>query len=111
LPLEGEVKRTRKKTTGSTNNADSEPEEKPDRSLRIPPGKEPLAPDGPTFVDDMHARVDLYLACARLVKSRDEKIAQRMVERLLEMSYGKSPAPPSDEPPQIIFDVPRPARD
>jgi hypothetical protein len=59
----------------------------------------------------MHAHVDLYIACARLVKSTDEKIAQRMVERLLEMSYGKSPAPPSDEAPQIIFDAPRPVRD
>jgi hypothetical protein len=59
----------------------------------------------------MHAHVDLYIACARLVKSTDEKIAQRMVERLLEMSYGKSPAPPSDEAPQIIFDPPQPARE
>ncbi|HMD40708.1 MAG TPA: hypothetical protein VKH15_15595 [Candidatus Acidoferrum sp.] len=79
--------------------------------MDIPPGSAPLAPDGPSFVDDMHAHVDLYIACARLVKSKDEKIAQRMVERLLEMSYGKSPAPPGDEPPQIIFDAPRPLRD
>jgi len=72
----------------------------------IPPGSEPLPMDGPGFVDAMHTRVDLYLACARLVKSKDEKIAQRMVERLLEMSYGKSPAAVGDEvPQQIVFDI------
>ena len=43
---------------------------------------------------------------------RSEKIAQRMVERLLEMSYGKTPARPQQiEAPQIIFDAPRPMRD
>jgi hypothetical protein len=77
------------------------------KSVYIPPGSKPLPADGAGFVDAMHAHVDLYLACARLVKSGDEKIAQRMVERLLEMSYGKSPAPVGDEMPQIIFDAPR----
>jgi len=77
----------------------------------IAPGSKPLPADGVGFVDAMHAHVDLYLACARLVKSGDEKIAQRMVERLLEMSYGKSPAPPGDDVPQIIFDAPRPIDD
>lgn len=59
----------------------------------------------------MHAHVDLYLACARLVKSGDERMAQRMVERLLEMSYGKSPADSGTEAPQIVFDAPRPVED
>ena len=74
----------------------------------IPPGSEPLPADGVGFVDAMHAHVDLYLACARLVKSGDEKIAQRMVERLLEMSYGKSPAAPSDDDsPQVVSGAPQ----
>lgn len=81
------------------------------QTVDIPPGSEPLPEDGPGFVDVMHEHVDLYLACARLVKSKDEKIAQRMMERLLEMSYGKSPSANSDEIPQIIFDAPRPIRD
>ena len=75
--------------------------------MNIPPGSEPLPADGIAFVDAMHAHVDLYLACARLVKSGDEKIAQRMVERLLEMSYGKSPADFGLEAPQSTFDAPR----
>jgi hypothetical protein len=100
-----------KKGNGSNTATGSGAKGKPGGLVRIPPGSAPLAPDGPSFVDDMHAHVDLYIACARLVKSRDEKIAQRMVERLLEMSYGKSPAPPSDEVPQIIVDTPRSVRD
>jgi hypothetical protein len=80
-------------------------------SVDIPPGSEPLPADGVGFVDAMHAHVDLYLACARLVKSGDEKIAQRMVERLLEMSYGKSPADSGAEAPQIVFDAPRAIED
>ena len=63
------------------------------------------------FVDAMHEHVDLYHACARLVKSKDEKIAQRMMERLLEMTYGKAPAAAEDQAPQIMFDAPRPIRD
>jgi len=79
--------------------------------LDIPPGSEPLPEDGLGFVDAIHEHVDLYLACARLVKAKDPKISQRMVERLLEMSYGKAPAAPEEQAPQIVFDAPRPIRD
>ncbi|MGC1483332.1 MAG: hypothetical protein WA789_06020 [Candidatus Acidiferrum sp.] len=97
----------------SEKNANRDKNNKKDKeeTADIPPGSEPLPEDGVGFVDAMHAHVDLYLACARLVKSKDEKIAQRMVERLLEMSYGKSPAAGGDDAPQIIFDAPRPIRD
>jgi hypothetical protein len=102
------------KQAGSTANRSKPAGDAPgdeDALVDIPPGAEPLPTDGPGFVDAMHAHVDLYLACARLVKSKDEKIAQRMVERLLEMSYGKSPAPQGDDMAQIVFDAPRPIRD
>jgi hypothetical protein len=79
--------------------------------LDIPPGSEPLPEDGLGFVDAIHEHVDLYLACARLVRAKDPKISQRMVERLLEMSYGKAPVAPDEQAPQIIFDAPRPNRD
>lgn len=75
------------------------------RLARIPRGKTPLAADGPAFVDIMHQHVDLYLAAARLVKSLDEKIAQRMVERLLEMKFGKAPAASSEDPPGFVIDI------
>jgi hypothetical protein len=95
------------KPGGSAMLADANDAEDDSSIVNIPPGIEPLPADGPGFVDAMHAHVDLYLACARLVKSADEKIAQRMVERLLEMSYGKSPAPSAEEPAPIIFNAPR----
>lgn len=79
--------------------------------LDIPPGSQPLPEDGLGFVDVIHEHVDLYLACARLVKAKDPKISQRMVERLLEMSYGKAPVAPEEQAAQIILDAPRPIRD
>jgi hypothetical protein len=126
LPPEGETNRgPRRRNTGAgtgtpralsekngNNNTRATGEDKAEKdTVDIPPGSEPLPADGVGFVDAMHAHVDIYLACARLVKSKDPKISQRMVERLLEMSYGKTPAQPEDQAPQIIFDAPRPARD
>jgi hypothetical protein len=117
-PPEGEAERGPKKGKKGTGGgspcvpSESEKNEKKAKDpVDIPPGSEPLPADGVGFVDAMHAHVDLYLACARLVKSGDEKIAQRMVERLLEMSYGKSPAASEDQAPQIVFDTPRPIED
>lgn len=107
LSEEDDMKR-RGSNNNDSNNSNSSGEA---QTVDIPPGSEPLPEDGPGFVDVMHEHVDLYLACARLVKSKDEKIAQRMMERLLEMSYGKSPVVNGDEIPQIIFDAPRPIRD
>lgn len=73
--------------------------------VNIPPGSEPLPADGAGFVDAMHKHVDLYKACARLVRSTDEKIAQRMSERLLEMKYGKGPSATAEEAPEIVIDI------
>jgi hypothetical protein len=103
-----------RRADGETSHVPSESGERPARGKKakdmvdIPPGSMPLPADGVGFVDAMHAHVDLYLACARLVKSGDEKIAQRMVERLLEMSYGKSPALAGEDAPQIVLDTPQP---
>jgi hypothetical protein len=74
-------------------------------TVNIPPGSVPLPADGAGFVDAMHEHVDLYKACARLVKSKDEKIAQRMSERLLEMKYGKGPSATAEEAPEIVIDI------
>jgi hypothetical protein len=74
-------------------------------TVDIPPGSEPLPENGPGFVDAMHEHVDIYQACARLVKSDDQKIAQRMVERLLEMKYGKAASASAEEAPEIVIDI------
>ena len=76
-----------------------------DETVHIPPGSRPLAENGPGFVDAIHKHVDLYLACARLLKSKDQKIAQRMAERLLEMKYGKASAAAPEESPEIVIDI------
>lgn len=100
-PAEGEKdKRGKKGTSRRTANRNAE---KP--PVDIPPGVEPLPADGAGFVDAIHAHVDLYIACARLVKSGDEKIAQRMVERLLEMCYGKSPSSAGEDAPEFVLDI------
>jgi hypothetical protein len=96
------------------NKAKAEPQHSPERrttqnsekdTVNIPPSSEPLPKDGAGFVDAMHEHVNIYLACARLVKSRDQKIAQRMVERLLEMKYGKAASVTAEEAPEIVIDI------
>jgi len=120
-PSEKRTDRNRRRGKGKRNNKDKNKEKgkeiekakngSKEDLLDIPPGSEPLPEDGLGFVDAIHEHVDLYLACARLVKAKDPKISQRMVERLLEMSYGKAPAAPEGQAPQIILDAPRPIRD
>jgi len=45
-----------------------------------------------------------------LLRSEDEKVAQRAWERLLEMKFGKSAAV-GEEAPQVVLDLPRPQRE
>jgi hypothetical protein len=71
----------------------------------------PLPDDVADFIDEIHIQADLFKVLRQLLKSDDEKIKQRALERLLEMKYGKGPAAQSDEVPQIIVDIPRPIRD
>ncbi|HYL62517.1 MAG TPA: hypothetical protein VE077_07835 [Candidatus Methylomirabilis sp.] len=96
-----------KPASGETSRASAEGNSTKHKSgqVRIPRGKEPLAADGPAFVDIVHQHVDLYLASARLVKSSDEKIAQRMLERLLELKFGKGPSSSGEESPEIVVDI------
>src|SRR6266851_496712 len=77
----------------------------------VPPGLEPLPVDGEAFVDAVHRRVDLVLVEVKLLKSKDDKIAQRELAYLRELRYGKRAPSADDEPMPIIFDAPRPERD
>lgn len=117
-------KRKKKAGTGTSrvpsekNKAKGEPKDEPkdnpngkptrkgeEDTVDIPPGSKPLPEDGAEFVDAMHEHVDIYQACGRLVKSGDQKIGQRMLERLLEMKYGKGTSPTADESPEIVIDI------
>jgi hypothetical protein len=72
----------------------------------IPGGTEPLPIDGPEFVEAVHERLDLIALQVMLLRSEDEKIAQRELAYLRELRYGKTVAPsPDDGPLQVIYDV------
>jgi hypothetical protein len=76
---------------------------------RLPGGDAPLPDDIADFVDEIHSRVDLFKVLQDLLNSKDEKIKQRALERILEMKY-KNPAS-GEDPVQIILDGPRPQYD
>src|SRR5258707_15794198 len=80
-------------------------------SRKLLPGLEPLPIDGEAFVDAVHSRVDLVLLEVKLLRSRDEKVAQRELAYLRELRYSKRAPSSDDEPAQIIFDMPSPERD
>jgi hypothetical protein len=74
-----------------------------------PPGiDEPLAFDAPGFVDEMHARVNLYEVCKTLLESDDLKIQQRMLELLLEMKFGRGAPVATEELQRIDLELPKP---
>jgi hypothetical protein len=92
----------------SPRNNSSNSKGKPERE--VPPGKYPL-PDNPgEFVEEIHRKVDITEIWHDLLRSNDEKIKQRAVERLTSMLY-EDGALSGDDPQQIIFDLPRPKRD
>lgn len=91
----------------STSNADAKTNT-PEKEL--PPGEYPL-PDNPAeFVEEVHRKIDLIEVWHGLLRSKDEKVRQRAIEKLTGMLY-EDGALSDDDPQQIIFDLPRPKRD
>jgi len=76
----------------------------------IPPGEMPLPANPADFVDEVHRETNLFEAWRTLLRSKDEKIRQRAVEKLTEMRY-KGATALADEPQRIIIDMPGPTRD
>lgn len=75
----------------------------------LPRGEYPL-PDNPAeFVEEIHRKVDLTEVWHGLLRSKDEKVKQRAIEKLTGMLYKDGAL--SDDDQQIIFDLPRPKRD
>ena len=104
-PAAGAASRSRNKKDGSKETSAAR------GSRKLPPGMEPLPIDGEAFVDAVHSRVDLVLLEEKLLKSRDEKVAQRELDYLRELRYGKRAPSTDGEPMPIIFDAPRPERE
>jgi len=74
-----------------------------------PPGiDEPLAFDAPGFVDEMHARVNLYEVGRGLLANGDVKIRQRTWEYLLEMKFGRGAPVATEETPRLDWELPKP---
>ena len=65
----------------------SEREKMPKETEDLPGGVEKLPEDHYDFAEAVHARVDLVRAWVRLVRSADEKVSQRALEKLDEMKY------------------------
>jgi len=65
----------------------------------------PLPADPGAFVDEIHHEVDLWQQWINLLKSDDEKIRQRAIERLTDLKY-KGLQPADDEVPRVVFDMP-----
>ncbi|HYL82775.1 MAG TPA: hypothetical protein VE263_00955 [Candidatus Angelobacter sp.] len=76
----------------------------------IPGGALPLPSNVTEFVEEIHRRVDLFEVWQGFLRSKDDKLRQRAVEKLTEMRY-KGAAALADEPQQIIIDMPGPNRD
>ncbi len=65
--------------------------------------------DKPEFVEEIHGKVDFTEVWHSLLRSKDEKVKQRAIEKLTGMFYEDGAL--SDDDQQIIFDLPRPKRD
>lgn len=77
---------------------------KGDHEVELPTGKYPL-PDNPAeFVEEIHRKVDLTEVWHRLLRSKDEKVRQRAIEKLTGMLYDDG-AISAEEPQQFVMDI------
>ncbi len=74
----------------------------------VPGIGDPLAMDAPGFVDEMHARANLYEIGKEFLQTADLKLKQRTWEYLLEMKYGRGAPVAVEEVPRIDVELPRP---
>ena len=74
-------------------------------------GGEDLPADGGGFVDAVNEYVDLVRLTDSLLRERDEKSSKSLLEKLLEMKYGKGTKAEAGGVRPIICDLPGPIRD
>ena len=73
-------------------------------------GGEDLPADGPGFVDAVNEYVDLVRLTDSLLRERDEKSSKSLLEKLLEMKYGKGTKTEASGA-RPFFDLPGPNRE
>lgn len=109
---DSEKKEEKKKSGGGGGGGKSE---KPIESLweeRVHlDGGEDLPADGGGFVDAVNEYVDLVRLTDSLLRERDEKSSKSLLEKLLEMKYGKGTKAEAAGVRPIICDLPGPVRD
>jgi len=74
-------------------------------------GGDDLPAEGPGFVDAVNEYVDLVRLTDSLLRERDEKSSKSLLEKLLEMKYGKGGKTELGGVRPIICDLPGPIRD
>ena len=77
---------------------------------KVPGGEAPLPATPADFVQEIHRKIDLTEVWHNLLRSKDEKVRQRAVERLTDLLY-KGAETSAEEPQRFILDLPRPKRD
>lgn len=97
-PLPNEAAQTHATFGNPTRAGTNEPE------ISIPPGEEPLPGNPAEFVEEVHRRIDLIEVWHGLLRSKDEKVRQRAIEKLTGMLY-ESCAISDEEPRQIVMDI------
>ncbi len=95
---------------GASHGASAVPANNSSAKNQIPGGEFALPVDPGEFVEEIHSRIDLFEVWLTLLRSKDDKIKQRAVEKLTEMRY-KGAAAMADEPQPIIIDMPGPERE
>ncbi|HYW65430.1 MAG TPA: hypothetical protein VFB10_01890 [Candidatus Dormibacteraeota bacterium] len=73
-------------------------------------GGVPLPEDGVGFVDAVNVNIDLIRLTELLLRGTDEKSSKSLLERLLEMRYGKN-ARHAEETSQAVIDIPGMTKD
>jgi len=73
-------------------------------------GGVPLPEDGIGFVDAVNVNIDLIRLTELLLRGTDEKSSKSLLERLLEMRYGKN-ARHAEETSQAVIDIPGMTKD
>ncbi len=74
-------------------------------------GGVPLPEDGVGFVDAVNVNIDLIRLTELLLRGTDEKSSKSLLERLLEMRYGKNARGTAAEAGLLIDCAPRAIRD
>ena len=69
-------------------------------------GGVPLPEDGIGFVDAVNVNIDLIRLTELLLRGTDEKSSKSLLERLLEMRYGKNARGSENPAKQYVIDIP-----